>query len=143
MDIRPGYVAFNGYTFTPADAAAYNRACEETARAVRLAGDTPSPLAQAAIERARDNQNRVFKAIIYPTTRSSTPAPAVYHVLEIDTCGLVPGEKPAALVRGSHAVRAKANNQAATLNASRKPWECKRYIVQPHSLAVTQFDLSA
>lgn len=62
--IDPGYTAFNGYVFTSTDAAAYNRACSETARAIALAGRKPSPMAQTVIERARDNQNRMFKIII-------------------------------------------------------------------------------
>lgn len=28
--IKPGYKAFNGYVFTEADCAAYNRACRDT-----------------------------------------------------------------------------------------------------------------
>lgn len=62
--IKAGYVAFNGYVFTGTDSAAYNRACSETERAVLLAGDNPSPMAQTAIDKARDNQNRMFKVII-------------------------------------------------------------------------------
>ena len=64
MRISEGYRAFNGYVFTAAMAALYNRTCWETERAERLAGPNPSPMARAAIERARDNQARIFKAII-------------------------------------------------------------------------------
>ena len=62
--IKAGYVAFNGYVFTETDAAAYNRACSETERAVLLAGNDPLPMAKMAIDKARDNQNRMFKVII-------------------------------------------------------------------------------
>ena len=62
--IKAGYVAFNGYVFTRVDSAAYNRACSETKRAVLLAGNNPSSMAQTAIDKARDNQNRMFKVII-------------------------------------------------------------------------------
>jgi len=64
QSIKAGYRAFNGYTFTSAMAALYNRTCEETERAVRLAGSNPSPMAAASVERARDNQARMFKSII-------------------------------------------------------------------------------
>lgn len=62
--IKAGYKAFNGYVFTAATADLYSRTCEETERAIQLAGDNPSPMAQAAIDKARDNQNRMFKSII-------------------------------------------------------------------------------
>jgi len=62
--IKAGYTAFNGYVFTANDAALYNRQCEETERQIFLGGDNPSPMAKAAIEAARDQQNRLFKIII-------------------------------------------------------------------------------
>lgn len=64
MNIEAGYVAYNGYVFTATDAALYNRTCADTNRILALAGDKPSPMCQASIERARDAQNRVFKIII-------------------------------------------------------------------------------
>jgi len=63
-NIEAGYRAFNGYTFTSAMASLYNRTCDETERAVRLASDSPSPMAAASVARARDNQARMFKSII-------------------------------------------------------------------------------
>ena len=65
MLIKTGYKAFNGYTFTKPMADLYNRTCEETKRVIEIAGDNPSPMSKQAIEKARDNQARMFKSIIY------------------------------------------------------------------------------
>ena len=62
--ISEGYKAFNGHVFTAVEAAAYNRACEETKRQIMLAGRDPSPMAQDAIDFYRDKQAETFKFII-------------------------------------------------------------------------------
>jgi len=62
--IKAGYKAFNGYTFTSVMAELYNRTCKETERVILLAGVNPSAMATAAIDRARDNQTRMYKSII-------------------------------------------------------------------------------
>jgi len=67
--ITAGYRAHNGHIFTQAEADAYNRAYQETARleaqAHRAAHGAPgSELARQALEHARDQQHRLFIAII-------------------------------------------------------------------------------
>lgn len=62
--ISEGYKAFNGHVFAAEEAAAYNRACEETERQIMLAGRNPSPMAQDAIDFCRDRQAQTFKIII-------------------------------------------------------------------------------
>jgi hypothetical protein len=62
--ITEGYEAFNGYVFTKPMADLYNRTCRETMMAIEIAGSEPSTMSQQAVEKAKDNQVRMFKSII-------------------------------------------------------------------------------
>jgi hypothetical protein len=64
IDTDAGYMAYNGYIFTSADAALYNKYNNEISAIIERAGDNPSKSMQRLIDDYLEKRHAVFLMII-------------------------------------------------------------------------------